>query len=171
MDIKQVPITDARLWEQNPRNVKTKDFERLKKQITELGIYKPFIACQENGGYTILGGNMRLRAVRELGIKDIDISIVEAPTEAMKIKYALSDNDRVGMYIEDQLAELVYPHIEEISLEDFKVDMGEPIDLKKIVEQFGPNLDGREDGLSKYLITCPHCGKEFMKGKKVEQNG
>jgi len=140
MDIKRVPISDVEVWEKNPRNIKTEDFERLKKQIEELGVYKPLICYQENGRYVTLGGNMRLRALKELKHRDIDISIVKAKTEAMKIKYALSDNDRVGIYMEQELAELVYPYLEEINLEDFKIDIGEPIDLINIIESFGPDL-------------------------------
>lgn len=145
MDIKQVPISDIDVWEKNPRNIKTKDFERLKRQIQELGIYKPLICVRENGRYVTLGGNMRLRALKDMGIKDIDVSIVKADTEAQRIKYALSDNDRAGEYDEQQLAELVYPHIEEINLEDFKVDLGEAVDMKSVIEDFGPDLDEEED--------------------------
>jgi len=145
MEIKKVPISEVEVWKENPRNIKTKDFERLKKQIQELGVYKPLICFRENGRYVTLGGNMRLRVLRELKHRDIDISIVKAKTEAMKIKYALSDNDRVGIYMEQELAELVYPYLEEINLEDFKVDVGEPIELKDIIEDYAPNLDGTED--------------------------
>lgn len=145
MNIKRVPISKVDVWEKNPRNIKTKDFERLKKQIKELGVYKPLICVQENGKYTTLGGNMRLRALREMGIQEIDISIIKAETEAEKIKYALSDNDRAGEYMEDELAELVYPHKDEIGLEDFKIDLGEPVDLQNLIEDYAPNLDGSED--------------------------
>lgn len=145
MRIERVPIEQVQLWEQNPRNIKTKDFERLKKQITELGVYKPLIACKENGGYTVLGGNMRLRALQEMGINEVEISVVDAPDEATKIKYALSDNDRAGEYDEQQLAELVYPYIEVIQLEDYKIDVGEPINLKQVIENYGPSDEGEDD--------------------------
>lgn len=145
MDIKRVPISEVEVWDRNPRNIKTKDFERLKRQIQELGLYKPLICVRENGQYITLGGNMRLRALRELNQKEVDISIVTAKDEATKIKYALSDNDRAGEYDEMQLAELTYPHIEEINLEDYRIDVGEPISLKDVIEDYGPNLDGRED--------------------------
>jgi len=145
MNIKRVPIEQVQNWEDNPRNIKTKDFERLKRQIKELGVYKPMIACPENGGYTILGGNMRLRALKELGIKEVEISIVHPKSEAEKIKYALSDNDRAGEYEEEKLAELVYPYIDEIELGDYKIDVGEPVNLQDVIEDYAPNLDGSED--------------------------
>lgn len=177
MEIKRVPISEVEVWDKNPRNIKTKDFERLKRQIQELGVYKPLICFRENGKYTTLGGNMRLRALKDLSMKEIDISIVEAKDEATKIKYALSDNDRVGQYDEQALAELTYPHIEEINLEDYKLDIGEPISLKDVIEDYGPDIDGEDEvpeiddspaitkigdlfTLSKHRLLCGDATKE-----------
>ena len=159
MDIQQVPIDKVQCWDKNPRNIKTVDFERLKKQILELGVYKPLVAFPENGGYTVLGGNMRLRALKELRIPEVDISIIHPKDEAEKIKFALSDNDRAGEYVEEQLAELVYPHIEEIDLADYKVDLGEAVDLKSLIDGIGPGVDDKgtdEDGETEN--ECPNCG-------------
>jgi DNA modification methylase len=141
MEIKKVPISQVEPWEKNPRGIKTDDFERLKRQILELGVYKPLVCFRNNGKYVTLGGNMRIRALRELGQKEVEISIVRPKSEADKIKYALSDNDRVGYYEEQALAELVYPHLAKINLEDFKVDIGKAVDLKFILEDFGPDFD------------------------------
>lgn len=164
MNIKKVPISDVNVWEKNPRNIKTKDFERLKRQIKELGIYKPLICVRENGRFVTLGGNMRLRALKDMGIEEIDISIVKAETEAQRIKYALSDNDRAGEYDEQQLAELVYPHIEEINLEDFKVDLGYSVSIKNVLEEFGPDFIPKEKEVDENLPTeneCPKCGYKW----------
>ena len=145
MEIKRVPISQVEPWDKNPRNIKTKDFERLKKQILELGIYKPLICYKEGDKYITLGGNMRLLALRELGIPEVEISIVHPKSEAEKIKYNLSDNDRAGEYDDQALAELIYPHQDEIQLEDFKVDLGEAIDLKGVIDSFGPELEDFEE--------------------------
>jgi len=191
MEIKKVPISQVEPWEKNPRNIKTKDFERLKKQILELGVYKPLICYEENGKYITLGGNMRLLALRELGIPEVEISIVHPKSEAEKIKYSLSDNDRAGEYDEQALAELVYPHIEEINLEDFKVDLGDAVDLKNVIEDFAPDLDEREDEipeiddspaitqpgdlyqLGRHRLLCGDATKEedvkrLMRGEKAD---
>ncbi len=142
MIIKKVPISEIDVWDKNPRNIKTEDFKRLKRQIEELGIYKPLLCFQEKGKYITLGGNMRLRALREMKFEEVDVSIVKPKSEAEKIKFALSDNDRAGQYDEDMLAELVFPHIEDIKLEDYKIDINEPwLDLKKIIERVGPDID------------------------------
>jgi len=145
MKIIKVPIEKCELWDKNPRGITKKDFDRLKRQIKKLGVYKPLVACEENGKYVILGGNMRLRALKELGFKEVELSVVDAKTEKEKIEYSLSDNDRVGYYEEEKLAELIYPHIDELELEDFKIDIGEAISLKDVVEDFGPDIDEKAD--------------------------
>ena len=105
MEIKNVSITECDLWDKNPRAISKKDFERLKKQIKELGEYKPMIAFydKDKGKYIIIGGNMRLRAYRELGFENVKLSIVKTGKEADIVKYALSDNDNAGFYNVEEL--------------------------------------------------------------------
>lgn len=166
MKILKVPISEVKLWDKNPRNIKTADFERLKKQITELGVYKPLIAVAENGGYTVLGGNMRLRALQEMGIREVEISVIEADTEAMKIKYALSDNERMSHYDEQALAELVYPHIDEIDLKDYNISRGQSVNIDRMLGDFVPGETSEQSRLNKAtekeVATCPECGCEFI---------
>lgn len=155
MNIVKVPIAKVVPWEHNPRGIKTKDFDRLKKQILKLGVYKPLLAYKENGHYVVLGGNMRIRALKELGIPEVEVSVVEAKTQAKKIEYALSDNDRAGFYEEDKLAELVYPEMAHLDLAEFKVDLGEPLDLKAVVERYGPDIDDGAGDIYSTKITIP----------------
>jgi len=159
MNIITVPINQVVPWEKNPRGILKADYEDLKEEIRELGVYKPLIVYQENGRYVVLGGNMRIRALRELGHEEVDISVVEPKSEAEKIKYALSDNDRKGFYEEEKLAELLMPHLEEINLEVYKVDIGESINLKELWEQFGPSQ--AEDSLEQ-KITLPDPPQDVL---------
>jgi len=145
MNIKKVPISEVEVWKDNPRIIKTKNYERLKDQILELGVYKPLICCRENGKYITLGGNMRLRALKELQHKEVEISIVKAKTEAMKIKYALSDNDEVGQTDKQKAAELIYKHMEEIDLTRYSISVEDNKTIKEIVEEFGPSLEEKPE--------------------------
>jgi DNA modification methylase len=167
LDIRTVAITDVEPWDKNPRGIKTKDFDRLKKQILKLGVYKPLICYKDKGKYVVLGGNMRIRALKEIGIKEVEVSIVKPKDEAQKIEFALSDNDRAGFYEEDKLAELVYPEIQHLDLTAFKVDLGEALDLKQVVERFGPDIDDGADEVPEVddtpAITKP--GDLFTLGK------
>jgi hypothetical protein len=128
-----IPLAQVREWDKNPRTVQAKDFERLKKQIQKFGVYKPLICCRENGHYIVLGGNMRLRALQELGHREVWISQVVPKSEAEKIEISLSDNDRIGTYDEKGLADLLRPLQEQLDLDAFKVDLKFPEDLADIL--------------------------------------
>lgn len=145
-------------WDKNPKRVMSKDFERLKNQIKSLGVYAPLLVTPEG---EVLGGNTRLKALKDLGEKEIWISIVNPKNEAEKIKYAISSNDMVGEYDEDQLAELVMGIDTEIDLEDYHVSMKD-ISLDKLLTQIGPDITEDDTSeLDKGCIVCPKCGHVF----------
>jgi len=166
MNIITVPISKVKPWDKNPRNSKKKDYKRLLKQLTELGVYKPMVAYAENGEFIVLGGNMRLRALQELKHTEVDLSVVEVSSEAGKIKYALSDNDNIGTTDDQMAAELIYPHIEDIELEDYNIDIGESINIGRMLDDFAPSEvkeQARLDKLAeKEKVKCPECGCEFI---------
>jgi len=143
MKILKVPIERVEPWDKNPRKIHPEDFERLKRQIKKLGVYKPLVCYRENGKYIILGGNMRIRALRELGFKEVDISLVNPKSETEKIEYSLSDNDRAGYYDDQALAELISPYVGNLDLDDFKIDLGEAVALDMILEDL--SLDETEE--------------------------
>lgn len=138
MNYKSVQISEVFPWDKNPRGFKQAEFDRLKRQIQELGVFKPLLCFEEGGKYFVLGGNLRLRAYRELGLAEVDLVIVDPKTEAEKIKYNLADNDRSGFYEKEKLAELIFPHMEKIQLSDYKIDLEPPFDLKIVIDTFSP---------------------------------
>lgn len=119
-------LEDLHEWENNPRSVDEAGLARLIDQIKKFGIYKPII-CMADG--TVLGGNMRLRALKTLDYKQIWVSIVEPASDAEMIEIALSDNDRVGFYVEDKLLELI-ESAPDLDLKTFQVDLGKAINLE-----------------------------------------
>lgn len=123
-------------WEKNPRGILKKDFERLKRLIVRLGVFKPFVITKDG---TVLGGNMRLRACQELGITDVPVTIVDAPTDSKKLEYALADNDRVGYYEEEKLSELILQS-SDIEKELFSVDLGSTTTLDELLSKFQPDV-------------------------------
>jgi DNA modification methylase len=166
---KTVPLHDLIGWKKNPKTmVKKADFERLKAQILELGLYKRLVCCREGGKYIVLGGNQRLRALQDLGALSAGISIVKAPTDAEKLKYALSDNDNIAGWDDQNLAELLFEAKDKIKTELFKIELGKPISIDNLLNQFGPNRfdQTREDMVppaEKKSETRP--GDLFLAGK------
>ena len=127
-------ISEIKPWEKNPRDIDKKEFERLKRSIQKHGIYKPLLVNQDK---VVLGGNMRLKAFIDLGVESVMCSIGETKTEAEMVGYALSDNDRFGYYQDQELAELI-ASVPDLELPEYKVDLGKPIDLAQLMQQFGP---------------------------------
>ena len=161
---KKVKIGDIGVWEKNPRKIEKGDFERLKKQIGKFAQYKPLICYEENGKLITADGNMRIRALRELGHKDVWVTIVQFESEQEKIELSLSANDRAGYYDDDALAELVYPLKDEIDLADFKVDIDVPrIDLDNILkgETYKVPEEKEYDENIKTDNECPKCGYKW----------
>lgn len=161
-------ISKLKEWEKNPRSIKEKDFKRLKKQLEQLGEYKPLLITEDG---TVLGGNMRLKAMRELGWTKAWVSIVEAETEEEKLKYALSDNDRAGFYDEDLLANLTgdFPDFEwgnyavdlkpPVTLDDLFPEEAEEDEVPEVAEGEPQSKLGEVYRLGKWII-CPKCNKK-----------
>jgi hypothetical protein len=128
-------------WSDNPRAIKKDKFEELKHRITEYGQIKPLIITPDG---EVLGGNMRLRAMQELGIEDIWVSVVNPKTEAEKVKIALTDNEEMGYYEDQALAELIEKYKEDIDLTKYSVHLKDPISLADLLQQFAPEPEEDE---------------------------
>lgn len=133
-------LSELTLWASNPRAIKKDAFERLKAQIVKLGVYKPLLVDQNN---TVIGGNMRMRALQELGVERVSVIVRHVKDDAERIELALSDNDRAGYYDNEALAELVLS--EDIDQELFSIDTGEAQPLTDIIEELSPSEEVEED--------------------------
>lgn len=120
-------ISELKEWTKNPRSITAEGLERLKKQLIknkeEQGewLYKPLIITQ---GGTVLGGNMRLKALKELKADEVWVSVVKADSVDKMLEIALSDNDRVGQYVYDEMLTLI-AEFPAIQWQDYAVDLQE----------------------------------------------
>lgn len=128
-------IGELRNWDKNPRGIKQDAFNQLKERIKRWGQFKPVVITPDG---EVIGGNMRLRAYKELGIEDIWVSVVEPKNEAEKIEIALSDNEELGYYEEDQLAELISTFKNEINLGEYHIHLGKLSNLQDLLDQYQP---------------------------------
>lgn len=84
----------------NPRFIKDERFEALKKSIQddpEMLELREIIAYDNDGELVIVGGNMRYRAMKELGFKDAPVKVLPKETASEKIRaFIIKDNVAFG---------------------------------------------------------------------------
>lgn len=130
-------VGELKLWEDNPRKIDRGAFTALVKKIERWGQFKPLLVTPDG---TVLGGNMRLRAYRQLGIEDIWVSVVHPKTDAERLEIALADNELAGRWDDDKLAELLERYKGEIILEDYAIDLGKPVSLDDLLNRYSPDI-------------------------------
>ncbi len=149
-------ISTLKLWDKNPRSIGKGEYKSLKKKIERWGQFKP-VLITENG--TVIGGNMRIRAYRDLKIKDVWVSVVKPKNESEMIEMALADNELAGRWDEQALAELIEPL--KINLKDYKLDLNKAKDLKEILEDYMTINEKEFDENIKTDNKCPKCNYEW----------
>ena len=91
----------------NPRTIKDDKFEKLKQSIQEFPdmLNKRPLVCftDKDGKYVVLGGNMRLKASKEIGLKELPIMLADEWTEEQKAEFLIKDNVGFGEWDWDQL--------------------------------------------------------------------
>lgn len=84
----------------NPRVIRDDKFERLKQSIQddpEMLELREVIAYDTGSELVVICGNMRLRVLSELGIKEVPVKILPTQTNIEKLKaYTIKDNIGYG---------------------------------------------------------------------------
>lgn len=84
----------------NPRIIKNDKYRKLKKSIEEnpeMLEYRELLVYPYNGKYIIIGGNMRYKAMKELGYKEAPVKIIDENATVEQLKaYTIKDNAGFG---------------------------------------------------------------------------
>lgn len=84
----------------NPRFIKDERFEKLKKSLQddpEMLNLRELIVYPHGNKFVVIGGNMRLRAAKKLGFKDMPCKVLPQDTPIEKLKaYTIKDNNAFG---------------------------------------------------------------------------
>tara|TARA_R100000935_G_scaffold52446_1_gene79621 strand:+ start:282 stop:878 length:597 start_codon:yes stop_codon:yes gene_type:complete len=92
----QVKISKVKGNPSNPRIIKNDKFKKLVKSIKEFPEMlklRPIIVDED---FMVLGGNMRLKASKEAGLKEVWIDVAEGLTEEQKKEFIVKDNVGFG---------------------------------------------------------------------------
>jgi len=133
MKVDKVKINSIKTNPKNPRLIKDDKFKKLVKSIQEFPQMlelRPIVVDENN---IVLGGNMRLKACIEVGLKEVFIVKAEDLTEQQKDEFIVKDNVGFGEWDWDILAN----EWDTEKLQDWGLDL--PLDLS--VEE----LEAEED--------------------------
>ncbi len=106
--MKLVKISEVKPNPKNPRIIKDGKFQKLVKSIQEFPDMlnkRPLVVFTDvDNKYVVLGGNMRLKACKEIGLKEIPIIVADEWTEEQKNEFLIKDNVGFGEWDWDSLA-------------------------------------------------------------------
>lgn len=106
MEIKHVPIGSVHPNPENPRVVRDEQFRKLKKSLQEFPEMleaRTLVVVSDGDGYVVLGGNQRLKALKELGVKTVPVFIADQWPVEKRREFVIKDNVSFGDWNFDEL--------------------------------------------------------------------
>lgn len=147
--MQSVPINSIRNNPINPRLVNKAKFEKLKKSIQDFPQMLELRPIVINEDGIILGGNMRYKALVELGYKEVPVIVAEHITKEQENEFIIKDNLGFGDWDWDILAN----EWDSVELEDWGLDVW--LNEDDIINSF----DEENEPQPKDKIVCALCGK------------
>ena len=130
MNSKLLKISEVKENPKNPRKINDTMFKQLVKSIQDFPNMlemRPLVIDENN---IVLGGNMRLKALKKLGYDEIPVIKVNDLTEEQKDQFIIKDNLSYGEWDWD----LIYDDWNIDELKDWGMDIKDEIEYKEIVE-------------------------------------
>ena len=122
----QVKISKVKGNPDNPRIIKNDKFKKLVKSIQEFPEMLKLRPIVVDEDFMVLGGNMRLKASKDAGLKEVWIEVAEGLTEEQKKEFIVKDNVGFGEWEWDMLAN----EWDSSKLEDWGLDVWQNPDDK-----------------------------------------
>ena len=104
MEIKNVKLSEVKSNPNNPRIIKDDKFSKLVKSIKEFPKMLEIRPIVVNADMIVLGGNMRLKACKEAGLKEVPVIFAHDLTEDEQRQFIIKDNVGFGEWDWDMLA-------------------------------------------------------------------
>lgn len=145
MKIQEVKISEVKANPNNPRTIRNDNFLKLVESIKtfpEMLKLRPIVV---NDDMIVLGGNQRLRACKEAGLKMVPIIKASELTEDQQKEFIIKDNASSGEWNYDDLAN----DWDEVALMSWGVD----------IPHFAEPSDDDPEEPKKSEKLCPHCGE------------
>jgi DNA modification methylase len=105
MNIESVKISTVKSNPNNPRVIKDDKFDKLVQSIKDFPQMLEIRPIVVNDDMIVLGGNMRLKACKEAGLKEVPIIKASDLTEEQQREFIIKDNVGFGEWDWEQLKE------------------------------------------------------------------
>jgi DNA modification methylase len=175
---KTVKISEVKVNPNNPRLIKDDKFKKLVqsvKDFPEMLNIRPIVV---NKDMIILGGNMRFKACKEAGLKEVPIIITDLTEEQQK-EFLIKDNVSGGEWDWDILAN----EWDVNDLKDWGLDL--PFDYNEVLEAEEDEFEVPEGGIETDIVlgdlfeigehrllcgdsTCSDTVAKLMDGNKAD---
>lgn len=136
-------LSEIKPLDNNPRYIKTDDFERLCASVQNNADYfecRPIILSDRTGELVIIAGNQRYKAAQEVGLKEVPTILLHGLTEAKEKEIVIRDNVQNGKWDYDILSSGAWGEVEELAdwgVEgvDFLSDTNDESDIDSLFEE------------------------------------
>jgi len=151
----------------NPRIIKDDKFIKLVKSIKEFPEMLELRPIVVDENYIVLGGNMRLKACIEAGLKEVNILIADKLTEDQKQEFIVKDNVGFGEWDWDMIAnewdsELLNEWGLDVWTQNMEINNMSELDID-IEQEFDPI--GTSSGIQRvvFLFDGPEEAESWLK--------
>ena len=96
MQSQKVKLSEIKINPNNPRLIKDDKFKKLVQSVKDFPEMLEIRPIVVNADMVVLGGNMRLKACKEAGIKEVPIIIADNLTEEQQREFLIKDNTSGG---------------------------------------------------------------------------
>lgn len=104
MNVTIMPLSAIKANPNNPRLIKDDKFNKLVKSIKEFPEMLNLRPIVINSDNIVLGGNMRLKACKEAGLKEVPVILADDLSEEQQRQFIIKDNVGYGEWDWDDLA-------------------------------------------------------------------
>jgi len=143
-------LSDLKLLENNPRTITETAYERLGKDLDEVGNLDPLLIDTDG---VIIGGNQRYRQLKEKGVDEVRVSYPNRELTKKERKRAILLHNRHRG--EDDIEMLANEFEDELKELDFWAGQDFDVDPEGKQPEFGSSEDLDTDK------KCPKCGYQW----------
>lgn len=143
----------------------SREYQDIKNSILNHGMIQPIVYNKRTGN--AVGGNQRLKILKELGRKEITCAVIDVPLmREMEISVALNKLD--NLWDREKLRDIMI-HLKENDYDPTKTAFDQhevdklTQDMNQSIEDFfeDEDIEPKAETVKKY--QCPYCGTVFTK--------